>query len=183
MIVTLAPLQNLSTMTNISQYYYKLLHHISPLCLGSHCRHNCFHQHRGCMKGCDYCGTQTRQPKESHSSCGSCSHWGIGPQLSSPQLMSWETGESWKNPLSSVVLSPARSRRCLSVLMWACSSLRNLIIVSRSLSLVAVVLGGRDAVAAYWMCNWQWRKSVISWWRQMRQSLLRSPSLARVSTQ
>ena len=68
--------------------------------------------------------------------------------------MSESMGKSSKNVGSSVALSSAVSRSRLSILMWARSSLRNSIIVSRSLSLAEVVCGGRDAVAAYWTCDW-----------------------------
>ena len=85
--------------------------------------------------------------------CGGCFHCGISPQLSSPQLV-LEMGELWKNPSSLAVFFSAISRRAQRVLRHPHSSLRNLTIVSFSLSLAAVVFSGKDAVAAYWMCNW-----------------------------
>ena len=94
--------------------------------------------------------------KVSHLFCGGgggSSHCGIGPQAISPQLMSLLTGESSKSVWSSAALSLAISRSCLSILMQACSSLRNSMIVSHSLWLAVVVCGGRDAVAGYRMCD------------------------------
>ena len=154
MIVTLAPRQIRTPERISNQCYCRLHHHISPRCLVFHCHCNRFRQRVDCMKGGDYCGTQTGDPK--HHSCGGgggCSHCGIGPQVSSPQLMSGSTGESSKRAWSAAVLSSAISRRCLSVLMQARSSLRNSIIVSRSRSLVAAVCGGRDSASANRTCD------------------------------
>ena len=155
MIVTLAPLQ-IHTPERISnQCYCRLRHRISPRCLVFCCHCNRFRQRMGCIRWGDYCGMQTGYLK--HHSCGGgggCSHCGIGPQASSPQLMSESTGKSSKNVWSSAALSSAASRSRLSILMWARSSLRNSIIVSRSLWLAVVVCSGRDVVAAYRTCDW-----------------------------
>ena len=154
MIVTLAPLQ-IRTLEQISnQCYCRLRHRISPRCLVFRCRRNRFRRRGDCMKGGDYCGTQTGYPKRHSCGGGGCSHCGIGPQASSPQLMSGSTGESSKREWSAVVLSSAISRRRLSVWMWVCSSLRNSIIISCSRSLAAEVCGGRDSVAANQTCDW-----------------------------
>ena len=155
MIVTLAPLQIRTPERISNQCYCRLCHHISPRCLVFCCRRNCFHRLAGCIQLGDYCGTQMGYPKR--HSCGGgggSSHCGIGPQLSSPQLMSGSTGESSKKQCNSAALSSAISRRHLSVLMQARSSLRNSMIVSRSRRLVVVVCSGRDLVAAYQTCDW-----------------------------
>ena len=144
-------------MTNFNQYYCKLLLRISLQCLVFHCCCNCFCQCKGYRWCSDYCGMQMGLLKASHLFCGSggggSSHCGIGPQVISPQLMSLSTGESSKSVWSLVALLSAILRSCLSILMQARSSLRNSMIVSRSLWLAVVVCGGRDVVAGYRVCD------------------------------
>jgi hypothetical protein len=155
-IVTLAPLQDSFTMTNINLYCYKLHLHVYHLSWGSCSRCSRFHWCEGCNGGCGcYAAWTNLFLNDDHSwGGGSCSHCGRGPHAKVPQSSSCVTGESSYQWMSSWLLASTVLRRLLRSRICCRSSWRNSRIASLSCSTAEQVPGGMDVVVAKRTCDW-----------------------------
>jgi hypothetical protein len=95
-IVTLAPLQDSFTITNINRCCCRLHHCVCHLSWGSRSHRSRFHQRRGYSDeyGCYAARTNLLSSDDySWGGGGCCSHCGRGPHAKAPQSSSRVTGE------------------------------------------------------------------------------------------
>jgi hypothetical protein len=156
-IVTLAPLQDSFTMTNINRCCYKLHRHVYHLFRGSRSHHSRFRRRRGYSGeyGCYAVQTILFSSDDYSWGGGGCSHCGRGPHAKAPQsrlvrLVSLRTNVH----MSSWSLESTKSRRLLRSQICCHSSRRNSRIASLSCSTAGRVPGGMDVVAVKWTCDW-----------------------------
>jgi hypothetical protein len=155
-IVTLAPLQDSFTITNINRCCYKLRLRVCRLFRGFCIHHSRFCRCEGCNGGygCYAARTILFSSDDYSSGCGGCSHCGRGPHAKAPQSSSRVTGESSYQLISSWSLASTASRRLLRSRIWRRSSRRNSRIASLSCSFAGGVPGGMDVVMGKRTCDW-----------------------------